>query len=138
MISPCVQFNNHAGSTKSFDYVREHNAAVNRLDFIEERDEIVVDYEPGAVELVTQHDGSILRLRKLGDDYDPTNRIAAMSHLQTHQARGEIVTGLIFLDPDAEEMHDYLGTVATPLNQLGDAELTPGSAALEVVNQSLR
>jgi 2-oxoglutarate ferredoxin oxidoreductase subunit beta len=75
VISPCVQFNNHAGSTKSFDYVREHNAAVNRLDFIEERDEITVDYAPGEVELVTQHDGSVLRLRKLAPDYDPTDRI---------------------------------------------------------------
>jgi 2-oxoglutarate ferredoxin oxidoreductase subunit beta len=138
VISPCVQFNNHPGSTKSFDYVREHNAAVNRVDMVEDRDEIVVDYEPGTVELVTQHDGSVLRLRKLATDYDPTDRIAAMNHLQTHQARGEIVTGLIFVDPDAQEMHDYLGTVASPLNQLGDAELTPGAAALELVNQGLR
>jgi 2-oxoglutarate ferredoxin oxidoreductase subunit beta len=138
VISPCVQFNNHPGSTKSFDYVREHNAAVNRLDVIEDREEIVVDYEPGAVEIVTQHDGSVLRLRKLPDDYDPTDRIEAMSHLQTHQARGEIVTGLIYVEPDAQEMHDYLGTIPTPLNQLGDAELTPGAAALEALNQSLR
>jgi 2-oxoglutarate ferredoxin oxidoreductase subunit beta len=138
VISPCVQFNNHPGSTKSFDYVREHNAAVNRMDMIEDRDEIVVDYEPGTVELVTQHDGSVLRLRKLATDYDPTDRIAATNHLQTHQARGEIVTGLIFVDPDAQEMHDYLGTVTRPLNQLGDAELTPGAAALELVNQGLR
>ncbi|HEY5071937.1 MAG TPA: 2-oxoacid:ferredoxin oxidoreductase subunit beta [Caulobacteraceae bacterium] len=138
VISPCVQFNNHQGSTKSFDYVREHNAAVNRLDVIPDRDEILVDYEPGAVELVTQHDGSVLRLRKLPDDYDPTDRIAAVTHLQTHQARGEIVTGLIYLDPDSREMHDYLETVSTPLNHLGDAELTPGAGILEAVNQALR
>jgi 2-oxoglutarate ferredoxin oxidoreductase subunit beta len=138
VISPCVQFNNHPGSTKSFDYVREHNAAVNRLDVIEDHDEIVVDYEPGSVELVVQHDGSVLRLRKLAADYDPTDRVAAMSHLQSHQARGEIVTGLIYVDPDAQEMHDYLGTVATPLNQLGDQELNPGAEALEALNQSLR
>src|SRR5471030_1725081 len=68
VISPCVQFNNHPGSTKSFDYVREHNAAVNRLDVIVERDEITVDYRPGTVELVTQHDGSILKLKKLPED----------------------------------------------------------------------
>ncbi|MGH6992243.1 MAG: 2-oxoacid:ferredoxin oxidoreductase subunit beta, partial [Caulobacteraceae bacterium] len=115
VISPCVQFNNHVGSTKSFDYVREHNQAVNRLDVIEEREEIVIDYEPGAIELVTQHDGSVLKLRKLAADYDPTDKIGAVSHLMTHQARGEIVTGLIFIDPEAEELHDYLGTVATPL-----------------------
>ncbi len=138
VISPCVQFNNHVGSTKSFDYVREHNHAVNRLDVIEEREEIVVDYEPGAVELVTQHDGSVLKLRKLASDYDPTDRVAAMNHLMSHQARGEIVTGLIFVDPDAEEMHDYLGTVATPLNQLQEAELVPSVADLAALNDSLR
>jgi 2-oxoglutarate ferredoxin oxidoreductase subunit beta len=138
VISPCVQFNNHAGSTKSFDYVREHNAAVNRLDVISERDEITIDYEPGSVQRVTQHDGSVLMLRKLPSDYDPTDRLAAISHLLAHQARGEIVTGLLYVDPDAEELHDYLGTVSTPLNRLGDAELTPGAAALEATNDSLR
>ena len=138
VISPCVQFNNHAGSTKSFDYVREHNAAVNRLDVILERDEIIVDYEPGTVELVTQHDGSVLKLSKLPADYDPTDRVAAVTHLQTHQARGEIVTGLLYVDPEAHDLHDYLGTVQTPLNQLGDADLTPGAATLARVNDSLR
>ena len=101
VLSPCVQFNNHAGSTKSFDYVREHNAAVNRMDVMIEREEITIDHEPGTVELVTQHDGSVLKLRKLPHDYDPTDRNAAVTHLQTHQARGEIVTGLLYVDPDA-------------------------------------
>ena len=138
VLSPCVQFNNHAGSTKSFDYVRVHNAAVNRLDVIEPRAEISVDYEPGAVELVTQHDGSILKLRKLAADYDPTDRIGALSHLQRHQAMGEIVTGLLYVDPEADDLHAYLGTVKTPLNQLTDAALIPGSAALAAINDSLR
>ncbi len=138
VISPCVQFNNHAGSTKSFDYVRAHNAAVNRLDVILDRDEIVVDYEPGTVELVTQHDGSILKLSKLPDDYDPTDRIAASTRLQTHHAKGEILTGLIYLDPEAEELHQHLGTVATPLNALADETLIPGAEALNRLNQSLR
>ena len=138
VISPCVQFNNHAGSTKSFDYVREHNAAVNRLDVILERREITVDYEPGAVELVTQHDGSVLKLRKLPSDYDPTDKIAAVNHLQTHQAKGEIVTGLLYVDPDAHDLHAYLQTVRTPLNALADPDLVPGAAALARVNDSLR
>ena len=138
VISPCVQFNNHAGSTKSFDYVREHNAAVNRLDMITERDEIVVDYEPGSVRRVTQHDGSVLTLKKLPNDYDPTDRLAAITHLVAHQARGEIVTGLLYVDPEAEDLHDYLGTVQTPLNQLEDKDLTPGAAALRGLNDSLR
>src|SRR6187401_894508 len=75
VVSPCVAFNNHAGSTKSYEYVRQHNEAVNRLDFIEAREEITTDYAPGAVVTVTQHDGSVMRLRKLSEDHDPTNRI---------------------------------------------------------------
>jgi len=94
-ISPCVAFNNHVGSTKSFDYVREHNAAVNFLDVMESREEITAEYAPGTVEIVHQHDGSFLKLRKLANDYDATDRIAAMNFLQTHHARGEIVTGLL-------------------------------------------
>jgi 2-oxoglutarate ferredoxin oxidoreductase subunit beta len=137
-ISPCVQFNNHVGSTKSFDYVREHNEAVNRLDFISGRDEIVTDYAPGSVEIVTQHDGTLLKLRKLAADYDPHDRVAALGYLQTHSARGEIVTGLLYVDPDAEDLHDHLGTVTTPLNALTERELCPGSAALAKLNESLR
>jgi 2-oxoglutarate ferredoxin oxidoreductase subunit beta len=138
VISPCVQFNNHVGSTKSFDYVREHNAAVNRMDVIIERDEITVDYAPGTVELVTQHDGSVLKLSKLPNDYDPTDRVAAITQLQTHQARGEILTGLLFVDPDSRDLHDHLGTVQAPLNRLGDKDLTPGAAALVAINETLR
>ncbi|MFI4934654.1 MAG: 2-oxoacid:ferredoxin oxidoreductase subunit beta [Caulobacterales bacterium] len=138
VISPCVQFNNHVGSTKSFDYVREHNAAVNRLDIIEPREEITVDYEPGAVEMVRQHDGSILKLRKLAADYDPTDRVSAIAHLLLHQAHGEIVTGLLFVDPDSKDLHDHLGTIQKPLNQLTDRELIPGAAALAGINDSLR
>ena len=138
VISPCVQFNNHAGSTKSYDYVREHNAAVNRLDVITERDEIVVDYEPGDARLVTQHDGSVLSLRKLPTDYDPTDRLSALTSLQLHQARGEILTGLIYVDPTAEDLHHHLNTVTTPLNALRDRDLTPGASALAEVNRALR
>ena len=101
VISPCVAFNNHEGSTKSFDYVREHNEAVNRLDVMVEHKPITADYAPGTVRAVTQHDGSVLRLRKLADDYDPSDRIRAMSYLQERQAEGEIVTGLLYVDPDA-------------------------------------
>src|ERR671910_475583 len=77
VISPCVAFNNHTGSTKSFEYVRQHNEAVNRLDFIEDRDEITAEYAPGEVVDVPQHDGTVIRMRKLAADYDPTDRIKA-------------------------------------------------------------
>jgi 2-oxoglutarate ferredoxin oxidoreductase subunit beta len=137
-LSPCVAFNNHEGSTKSFDYVREHNEAVNRLDIIPEREEISADYAPGTVEEIVQHNGGRLRLRKLSADYDPHDRIAAMRYLQERHAAGEIVTGVLYLDPEATDLHDDLNTVDTPLNQLTDAELCPGAAALESFNDSLR
>jgi 2-oxoglutarate ferredoxin oxidoreductase subunit beta len=137
-ISPCVAFNNHLGSTKSFDYVREHNEAVNRLDVIPERAEITADYAPGAVEVVQQHDGSFLRLRKNAPDYDAHDRIAALTYLQERHAAGEIATGLLYVAPETADMHGYLGTVETPFNALGEGELCPGSEALERLNASLR
>jgi 2-oxoglutarate/2-oxoacid ferredoxin oxidoreductase subunit beta len=137
-ISPCVAFNNHPGSTKSFDYVREHNDAVNRLDFITGRAPITADYEPGTVETVTQHDGSILRLRKLHAGYDPHDRNAAMNYLLERDAVGEVVTGLLYVDPEPRDLHGHLNTVETPLNELGTRELVPGAAALEKFNAGLR
>ncbi len=138
VISPCVAFNNHAGSTKSFDYVREHNEAVNRLDVILGRTPITADYRPGEVREVTQHDGSTLRLRKLHDDYDPTNKIGAANYLGERHAQGEIVTGLLYVDPEATDLHDRLETTKKPLNQLSSADLTPGAAALAKINAALR
>jgi 2-oxoglutarate/2-oxoacid ferredoxin oxidoreductase subunit beta len=138
VISPCVAFNNHAGSTKSFDYVREHNEAVNRLDFISSRMPIEVKYEPGSVEIVEQHDGSKLALRKLAGDYDVHDRTAALGFLQHYAAKGQIVTGLLFIERDAEDLHDNLATVDEPLNALGEQDLCPGSAALDKINASLR
>ncbi|GAP65384.1 2-oxoglutarate ferredoxin oxidoreductase subunitbeta [Mizugakiibacter sediminis] len=138
VISPCVAFNNHAGSTKSYDYVREHNEAVNRLDVISAREAIGVDYAEGELAEVRQHDGSVLRLRKLHADYDPGDRIAAMNYVHAHQVRGEIVTGLLYLDPDPHDLHEHLNTVATPFNALGAEALCPGAATLEQINASLR
>jgi 2-oxoglutarate/2-oxoacid ferredoxin oxidoreductase subunit beta len=138
VISPCVAFNNHPGSTKSYDYVRQHNEAVNRLDFIEGREEITADYAPGEVIDVRQHDGSMVRLHKLESDYDPTNRIQVMNYLQERAAAGEVVTGLLFVNPNAVDLHAHLNTVETPLNQLGVRELCPGAVALERINASLR
>jgi 2-oxoglutarate/2-oxoacid ferredoxin oxidoreductase subunit beta len=138
VISPCVAFNNHPGSTKSFDYVREHNDSVNRLDFITGRAAITVDYAPGSVELVQQHDGSTIALRKLDAEYDVHDRLAAMHFLAQHAAKGQIVTGLLYVAAEADEMHGHLNTVETPLNMLSEAELCPGSAALDKFNASLR
>ena len=138
VISPCIQFNNNPQSTKSYDFVREHNEAVNRVDLIEGRQEITVDYEPGTVEVVHQHDGSVIRLAKLHPDYDPHNRVAAMAYLQARHAAGEIVTGLLYLDPEAQDLHDSLGTAKAPLNAMNEDVLCPGSKILDAVNESYR
>jgi 2-oxoglutarate ferredoxin oxidoreductase subunit beta len=138
VISPCVAFNNHAGSTKSYDYIRAHNEAVNRLDFWPSREAITVDYGAGGVIEVPQHDGSILRLRKLAEDYDPGDKVNAMAHVATALARGEILTGLLYLAPDASDLHASLNTFPAALNSLDASELCPGSAMLEKINAALR
>jgi len=138
VISPCVAFNNHPGSTKSYDYVREHNEAVNRLDFISSRGEITAAYAPGDARDVLLHDGSSVRLRKLDADYNASDKSAAMAFLESRRAAGEVVTGLLYLNADARDMHDMLATTDTPLNALSDADLVPGDEALTAVNRSLR
>jgi 2-oxoglutarate ferredoxin oxidoreductase subunit beta len=90
------------------------------------------------VRAVTQHDGSVIRFRKLAGDYDPSDRIKAMAYLAERQAMGEIVTGLLHLNEDAHDLHEHLGTAESPLNRLGDEALVPGAAALEVINAALR
>ena len=138
VISPCVAFNNHAGSTKSYDYVREHNEALNRIDFIETREEITTSYDPGTTKIVQQHDGSVLRLRKLGEDYDPSDKVAAVKRVQEGLHAGEVVTGLLYVDPTPSDLHANLNTVDVPLNTLNAPELCPGTSALDKINASLR
>jgi 2-oxoglutarate/2-oxoacid ferredoxin oxidoreductase subunit beta len=138
VISPCVAFNNHAGSTKSYDYVREHNDAVNRLDVMPPKSEIAIDYAAGNSIAVEQHDGTVLRLHKLAEDYDPRDRIAAMNFIQQHHALGEVVTGLLYVDPAAGDLHQHLNTVGRPLNGLEATDLSPGLAALAKLNAALR
>ena len=138
VVSPCVAFNNHPGSTKSYDYVREHNDAVNRLDFMPERAPITAEYPEGGTRDVVLHDGGKIRLHKLDASYDPSDKVAAMAYLEARRARGEVVTGLLYLDAGSADMHASLHTVDAPLNTLGDAELVPGNAALAAINASLR
>jgi 2-oxoglutarate ferredoxin oxidoreductase subunit beta len=138
VLSPCIAFNNHAGSTKSFDYVREHNMAVNRLDFLTGRAPITADYAPGTVEVIEQHDGSKLVLRKVAPNYDPHDRVKAMTYLQQSHAAGEIVTGLLYVDKEPIDLHAALNTVKAPLNTLNAKELCPGSDVLAKFNASLR
>jgi 2-oxoglutarate ferredoxin oxidoreductase subunit beta len=138
VVSPCVTFNNHAGSTRSYDHVREHNEALNRIDFIDLAPEAKAEPAPGEAIDLPQPDGSVLRLRKLHADFDPTDRVGALTHVQALQARGEVPTGLLFVDPHAHDLHAALHTVPRALNTLGESELNPGAAALARINASLR
>ena len=143
VISPCVAFNNHNGSTKSYDYVRGHGASVVTADFLPKdfiatAAETVVDYAPGTTETVALPDGSRLRLSKLDESYDPHDRAHALAHVLEAQQRGEVVTGLLYVDPDASDCHEILDTVETPLNALGEEELCPGQGALDRINAGLR
>ncbi|MBK7061420.1 MAG: 2-oxoacid:ferredoxin oxidoreductase subunit beta [Rubrivivax sp.] len=138
VISPCVAFNNHAGSTRSYDHVREHNEAVSRIDFIDLAQELKAEPAPGDVIEVPNADGSMMRLRKLHEGYDPTDRRAAMNLVQQMAAEGEIATGLLYVDPDAVDLHAALNTVPRPLNGLSEAELCPGPEVLARLNAGLR
>jgi 2-oxoglutarate ferredoxin oxidoreductase subunit beta len=138
VISPCVAFNNHSGSTRSYDHVREHNEAVNRIDFIDLAPEAKASPAEGELLELPQADGTVMRLRKLHSGFDPTDRRAAMARLAKLEARGEIATGLLYVDPQASDLHAALNTTHRPLNTLGQAELCPGAAALAKVNASLR
>ena len=137
-MSPCVTFNNHVGSTKSYEYVRGHAHAFTAVDFVPERDEITIDYDEGKSEYVTLHDGSLMRLVKLGPDYDPSDRIGAITRVQESLARGEIATGLLYYEPGSANLPDVLEVVEEPLNTLGEAELCPGNAKLMEINDSFR
>jgi 2-oxoglutarate ferredoxin oxidoreductase subunit beta len=130
VLSPCVTFNDHEGSTKSYAYVRDHFEEAVHADFVPHRDAITADYAPGDVQPISLHDGSQIRLRKVEPSYDPTSRSNALEYLRRKQAEGEYVTGLLYIDPQSEEFHAVNGTTSTPLNQLPYAKLTPGSQAM--------
>ncbi|MDP3085973.1 MAG: 2-oxoacid:ferredoxin oxidoreductase subunit beta [Rubrivivax sp.] len=138
VVSPCVAFNNHAGSTRSYDHVREHNEAVNRIDFIDLAAPISAAPAAGEVLELPQPDGSVMRLRKLHADHDPTDRRVAMNHVQALQAVGEIATGLLYIEPQASDLHAALGTTRQALNSLTEADLCPGAQTLAGINDGLR
>jgi 2-oxoglutarate/2-oxoacid ferredoxin oxidoreductase subunit beta len=138
VVSPCVTFNNNTGSTKSYDYVREHISTAEVIDFVPFGKEITVNYAEGTSADVKMHDGSSIQLHKLAPNWDPRDKFATMQRIYKSRMNGEILTGLLYLDPDTQDLHDLLNTVDTPLNELKEADLCPGSAALADINQSLR
>ncbi|HVZ78781.1 MAG TPA: 2-oxoacid:ferredoxin oxidoreductase subunit beta [Gemmatimonadaceae bacterium] len=138
VISPCVSFNDHVGSTKSYRYTREHAHALAPVDLVPLRREITAPEGDSDAMSVTMHDGSIVRFRKVGEDYDPTNREAAYAHVREHQARGEVVTGLLYIDESSRDLHALSQTVDQPLANLPFGELCPGNDALQQLQEEYR
>jgi 2-oxoglutarate/2-oxoacid ferredoxin oxidoreductase subunit beta len=123
VISPCVTFNDHDGSTKSYSWVKEHDEPIQDVSFIPFFEEIHVDYEPGTTQEVTLHDGSHVLLKKLGEDHDPTDRLAANRLLEESRERGQLLTGLLYLDEEAEDFASREHLPERPLRELGEEEL---------------
>lgn len=134
VLSPCVTFNNTPTSTKSYDYVREHLEATATIDFVPSQPPIEVnDHLEGDSKWIELHDGSQINLHKLAKGWDPTNKNAVVQKLQESRAEGSILTGLIYIDPNSQDMHHLEQTVDKPLNELGATELNPGMEALSKI-----
>jgi 2-oxoglutarate ferredoxin oxidoreductase subunit beta len=136
VISPCVTFNDHNGSTKSYQYTRKHMMRTTEADFVPPASEILANISPNGTTSVTMHDGSVVRFRAVPKDYDPTNRQEVYNYLQQH--RGEIATGLLFLDESVADLHEMNQTTRTPLSRVSYEKLCPGSAALEALQEDFR
>lgn len=138
VLSPCVTFNNTNHSTKSYGFIRDHLEATGTIDFVPAEQEITTEYDEGSLHAVKLHDGSQLMLSKCAPDYDPSSRAAAMNAIHSHKEAGDILTGLLYIDPDTVELHKMIDSSETPLNALPQEKVCPGNAALEKINAGLR
>ncbi len=138
VVSPCVTFNDHEGSTKSYKYMKDHDEPLQEVSFVPAFEDITVDYDAGTTVEVTMHDGSRLRLRKLEEDYDPTNRIAAISRLNEAHEKGEVLTGVFYVNTKAPNFVDLLNMTEQPLASLPESAVRPGREVLEQVMEELR
>lgn len=138
IISPCVTFNDHEGSTKSYKYTREHEIEISAADFVPLRHEIKAPETESALTTVTMHDGSLVRFRKTHEDYDPTNREQAYAHVRACQMRHEVATGLLYVNEGGSDMHAVAKTVPTPLVDLPFSALCPGNDALQKLMEKYR
>jgi len=138
VISPCVTFNDHTGSTKSYGYMKEHEAVLHELDYIPFFEEIAVDIPEGTAADVRLHDGSLLRIRKLERDYDPTNRRAALEALEEAETKGEVLTGVLYVNTSKPTFVEQLNLEEAPLATLPESKTRPPKAVLDTVMEELR
>src|SRR6202451_3581233 len=138
VISPCVTFNDHEGSTKSYGYMKEHETALHELDYVPFFEDISVEIAEGEVRDVQMHDGSHLRIRKLDRDFDPTDRLAALTALEDAETKGEVLTGVLYVNPNKPTFVDLLNLSDDPLATLPEARLRPSRAVLEELMEQLR
>jgi 2-oxoglutarate ferredoxin oxidoreductase subunit beta len=138
VLSPCVTFNDHVGSTKSYAYAKEHDEHVGEIGFVPFFDNIAIDYDAGTTTEVVLHDGSKLLLTKVADDYDPTDRVSALSLLHETDERGELATGVLYVDPKKQDFVELLGMVDEPLAHLPESRTRPGKAVLDELMERFR
>jgi 2-oxoglutarate ferredoxin oxidoreductase subunit beta len=138
VISPCVTFNDHEGSTKSYSYVKDHEEALHELDFVPSFEDISVEMSEGEVREVEMHDGSHLRIRKLDRDYDPTSRLAAMTVLEEAEKKGEVLTGVLYVNTGKPTFLDMLNMAEEPLATLPQEKVRPSKQALQELMEELR
>jgi 2-oxoglutarate/2-oxoacid ferredoxin oxidoreductase subunit beta len=137
VVSPCVTFNDHEGSTRSYKYMQEHDEPISEVGFVPHFQDIAVEYDPGSTINVKMHDGSELRLRKLHENYDPTDRVAATTALMTAHEKQEVLTGVFYIDTAKPSFTELLNLVDEPLATLPQEKTRPGKAVLDEVMQRL-
>jgi 2-oxoglutarate/2-oxoacid ferredoxin oxidoreductase subunit beta len=138
VVSPCVTFNDHEGSTKSYSYVKDHEEPLGEISFVPFFEDISIEYDPGTTKEVRLHDGSTLYLKKVADDYDPTDKLAALRLLHETSRRGEVATGMLYVEPDRDDFITLLDLVEEPLATLPLERVRPGKAVLDEVMESLK
>ena len=138
VISPCVTFNDHVGSTKSYSYMKDHEEVLHDLDFVPHFEDISVEIEEGEVRDVEMHDGSHLRIRKLGRDYDPTSKLAALAALEEAESKGEVLTGVLYVNTAKPTFIELLDMSDETLATLSESKTRPPKAVLEQVMEELR
>src|SRR5262249_43981091 len=138
IVSPCVTFNDHEGSTKSYKYMKDHEEPLQEVSFVPHFEDITIEYEPGSATEVTMHDGSKLVLRKLEEEYDPSNKVEAIYRLNKSHEKGEVLTGVFYVNTHAPTFIELLNMTDQPLATLPESVTRPGREVLDQVMEELR